>query len=72
MMRQGQVEVLSLYLKQKLNVKSSTEGELVGAHKTLNVVFWSKIFIVDQLYAVDNEKMYQYNNSAIFIENNSR
>ena len=36
--------VISLYLKQKINRKSSTEAEFVGVDDTMNFVVWTKLF----------------------------
>ena len=47
--------VLRSSLNQKLNVKSSTEGELVGAHDGLSVVFWKNNFIAAQGYTVEHD-----------------
>ena len=41
----GNGSVLSSYLKQKLNVKSSTKVVLVISHDGLSVVLWSNNFI---------------------------
>ena len=68
----GQSAVLSSSLKQKLNVKSSTEGELVGARDGMSVVLWSKHFIKAQGYTVEHNKLYQDNKSTILMENNGR
>ena len=38
----GKGSVLSKSTKQKLNVRSSTEGELVGADDMLGYVLWGK------------------------------
>ena len=64
--------VISLSLKQRLNMNSSTLGELVGAHNGLNVILCSKYFIESQKYAVEHVKLYQYNNRTILMENNGR
>ena len=68
----GMGGVLSLSLKQNLNVKSSTEGGLLGAHYGLSVVLWSKHFIEVQGYTVEHNKLYQDKNSTILMENNGR
>ena len=68
----GQGVVLILSLHQKLNLKSSTEWELVGAHDGLSLVFWSKKFIEAQGYTVQHNKFHQNNDSTILLENNGR
>ena len=47
--------------KQKLNTKSSTESELVGADDMLVKVLWRLYFIQSQGYTVDQNIMYQDN-----------
>ena len=37
--------VLSSYLKQKFNLKSYNEVDIVGAHNGLGVVLWIKNFL---------------------------
>ena len=49
---------LRLSLKQKLNVKSSTERGLVGAHDGLSVVLLIRYLIKDQGYSVEHNKLY--------------
>ena len=71
-MRLGKGAVLSSFLKQNLNVKSSTEGELLGSQYGLSVFLWSKHFIEVQGYTVENNKLYQYNKSTILMKNNGR
>lgn len=39
--------------KQKLNVKSSTEGEVVGASDYLPNIIWAKMFLEDQGYPLE-------------------
>ena len=56
--------------KQKLNVKSSTEAELVGADDAMPYVLWTSYFLKEQGYGVTCPIMYQDNKSAILLENN--
>ena len=63
---------LSLYLKQNLNVNSSIEGELFGAHNAMTVVLWRKHLIEAQGYTADHNKLYQDKKSTILMENNGR
>ena len=72
MMRLGKGDVISSSPKQKLNVKSSTEGGLLGAHYGLSVVLWIKHFVEVQGYTVEHNKLYQDKNSTILMENNGR
>ena len=56
--------------KQKLNVKISTEGELVGADDALGKFIWKKNFIEGQGYTVEHKTMYQDNISTILLKTN--
>jgi Reverse transcriptase (RNA-dependent DNA polymerase) len=58
--------------KQKLNTKSSTEAELVGASDYLPNTIWATHFIESQGRAVEDSIFYQDNQSAIRLENNGR
>ena len=58
--------------KQKLNTKSSTEGELVGASDYLPNVIWTKMFLREQGYEIKENIFYQDNKSAILLERNGR
>ena len=56
--------------KQKLNTKSSTESELVGASDYLPHTIWFKRFLAQQGYKVKGNVFYQDNVSAIRLESN--
>jgi hypothetical protein len=58
--------------RQKLNTKSSTEAELVGASDYLPNVLWIKWFLRAQGYAVNDVYLEQDNESAIKLETNGR
>ena len=47
--------------RQKLNVKISTEGELVAVDDALGQVIWTKHSIERQGYTVEHNTMYQDN-----------
>ena len=53
--------------KQKLNTKSSTEAELVGADDAMPNVLWTSYFLKEQGYSTTTPIMYQDNRSAIFL-----
>ena len=53
MMSLGEGAVTSASRKHKLNVKSSTESEIVGADDTLPQALWTRYFIEAQGYAID-------------------
>jgi Reverse transcriptase (RNA-dependent DNA polymerase) len=58
--------------KQKLNTKSSTEAELVGASDYLPNTLWVKLFLEAQGHKIDENFFEQDNESAIKLETNGR
>ena len=58
--------------KQKLNAKSSTEAEIIGVSEYVPFHTWVKNFLKCQGYDVDNNIMFQDNQSAIRLETNGR
>ena len=58
--------------KQKLNVKSSTEAELVGASEYIPYSLWLLMFISMQGYTIKNNVLYQDNQSTILMLKNGR
>ena len=57
---------------EKLNVKSSTEAELVGMSEYLPYNIWLLMFLRAQGYGIVNNTVYQDNKSAILMEQNGR
>ena len=70
MMTLGKGATISHSGKHKLNTKSSTESELIGADDMLVKVLWSLYFIHAQGYTVDHNIMYQYNMGTMRLEIN--
>ena len=58
--------------KQKLNVKSSTEAELVGVSDYLPYNLWLLMFMDMQGYTIKDNVMYQDNQSTILMLKNGR
>ena len=58
--------------KQKLNTKSSTEAELVGASDYLPAAIWSKMFIESKGYKIEVNKFYQDKQITMKFEKNGR
>jgi hypothetical protein len=58
--------------KQKLNTKSSTEAETVGASDYLPNTIWARMFLEAQGYGITNNIFAQDNESAIRLEKNGR
>ena len=69
-MTMGKGSPINVSCKQKLNVKSSTEAELVGADDAMSYVMWTKYFPNEQGYEETTSIMYQDNQSAIILEKN--
>ena len=61
----GKGGVYSKSTRQKLNTKSSTEAELVGADNLMPQVLWTQYFMEAQGYGIDDNVMYQDNQSTI-------
>jgi hypothetical protein len=53
--------------KQTLNVKSSTEGEVVGVSDFLPNMIWTRMFLQEQGFTLDDNTLYQDNQSAMKI-----
>ena len=58
--------------KQKLNSRSSTEAELIGADDAATMILWTKLFTEEQGYPIEKNILYQDNKSAILLETNGR
>ena len=59
--------------KQKLNTRSSTESELVGADDAAQMILWTKFFMEAQGYPVTENILMQDNKSTIqLLENGKR
>jgi KUP system potassium uptake protein len=68
----GRRAVMSKSSKQKLNVKSSTEAELVGASDYLPFAIWASKFLEYQGYCLKVKRFHQDNESTIRFEKNGR
>jgi hypothetical protein len=64
--------VMSKSGKQKLNVKSSTEAEIVAASDYAPNTFWAARFLEHQGYALLENNLHQDNQSAMKMEINGR
>ena len=58
--------------KKKLNMNSLTEAKLIVVDDFLMKVICTRYFIEEQGYEIHNNIIYQYNQSAIQLENNWR
>ena len=68
----GRGAIIAKSRKQKLNTKSSTEAEVVGASDYLPNTIWAKRFLEAQGYEIASTKFAQDNQSAIKLEKNGR
>ena len=58
--------------KQKLNTRSSTESELVSVDDCMPAICWTRYFLLAQGYGVQENILYQDNQSAILLEKNGK
>jgi len=64
--------MMSMSCRQKINTKSSTEAELVGVDDALPQVIWSRNFLLAQGFTVNDNVIYQDNQSTMLLERNGR
>ena len=64
--------IINRATKQKINTKSSTEAELVGASDYLGNTIWVQNFMEAQGYPIRTSNFAQDNESAIKLEKNGR
>ena len=68
--KDGRGSIISISKKQKLNTKSSTEAELIGADDAMPQMLWTRYFLEAQGYGIDENILYQDNMSAVLLGNN--
>ena len=68
----GQGTVIGVSTKQKMNTRSSTEAELVGVDQPLPLILWSRLFSTAQGMRIDDNILYQDNESAIRMEKHGK
>ena len=66
----GKGSIYSASTRQKLNTKSSTEAKLVGVDDAMPMILWTRQFMIGQGYTIDDNIVYQDNQSAMLLENN--
>jgi hypothetical protein len=59
-------------IKQKLNTRSSTETEIVGADDFMPAICWTRYFMKAQGYGVKDNVLFQDNKSSILLEKNGK
>ena len=68
----GKGAIYSTSTRQKLNTRSSTEGELVAVHDVLPQIIWTRYFLEAQGIKVKDNVLFQDNKSAMLLETNGR
>jgi hypothetical protein len=68
----GQVFPIVSSTTQKLNTRSSTETEIVGANNFMPAICWNRYFTKAQGYGVKDNVLFQDNNSSILLEKNGK
>ena len=63
---------IAVSCKQKVNTRSSTEVELVGADDGINLILWTKLFLEAQGYHIKVNTVFQDNQSTILLEVNGK
>ena len=71
-MTQGSGCGITFSTKQKINSKSSTESELIGANDVLGHILWTRLFMEAQGYPIEKNILYQDNKSTILLEENGK
>jgi len=67
-MSMGKGAITMVSHKQMLNTKSSTTAELVGADNVSTMMLWTKLFMEEQGYPIEEIILYQDNKSEILLE----
>jgi hypothetical protein len=71
-MSMGKGVVYGTSTRQKLNTRSSTEAELVGANDVMSQLLWTQYFLQAQGYLSTETVLYQDNQAAMLLEKNGR
>jgi hypothetical protein len=70
MMSLGKGAIISFLNKQKINSKSSTESELIGADQAFSSILHTRYFIKAQGYSVEQNILFQDNQSTMQLKVN--
>ena len=68
----GKGAPITISKKQRLNTRSLTEAELVGADDAGIMIVWTRLFMEEQGYEVYKNILYQDNKSTILLEKNGK
>ena len=69
-MSMGFRALMSMSRGQKINVKSSTEAELIGLDDALGGILWGKYFLEAQGYHINHNIVHQENKLTILLTTN--
>ena len=72
MVKKGRGSIISISKKQKLNTKSLTDTELIGADVTMPQILWARYFLESQRYGIDENILYQENMNAMLLKKTGR
>ena len=72
MVKDGRGSIISISKKQKLNTKSSTEAEIIGAEDAMPQMLWTRYFLEEEGYDIDKNILYHNNMSAMLLEKNGK
>ena len=64
----GEWAIVSVSRKQKLNKKSITEADLVGANNVPSPILSTKLFLEAQVYNVEQNILYKEKKITILIQ----
>ena len=68
----GRGILISVLTKQKLNMKGSTESELVGVDNMMPIITWTCYFLLSQGYGIIEKLLLQDKKSLILLEQNEK
>ncbi len=68
----GEGSITSISRKQGMNTRSSTEAEVVAADEVVGPMVWTTRFLEAQGYVLNDNILYQDNQSAMLLEKNGR
>ena len=71
-MTMGEGTVQAILKKQKVNARSSTEGELIGVDDVIAQIIWTKKFLEAQGYEVKDNVAFEDNKSTMTLSQNGR
>ena len=63
---------IAISAKQKLNTRSSTDAELVGADDVMSPMLWTRLFMEAQGVDIKDNILYQDNKSTIILAENGK